>query len=91
MYMLEVKSRKNSLPSLVGKISSSFSLRDFWGASVDLVGDLAVVILSSFTEGLLHNCGRVGEGNSVRGEDMINSGRLFPCCDVLCALDMNRR
>ena len=91
MHMLEVKSRKNSLPSLVGKISSSFSLRDFWGASVDLVGDLAVVILSSFTEGLLHNYGHVGEGTSVIGEDVIDSGRLFHFCDVLCALDMNRR
>jgi DnaJ-class molecular chaperone len=29
---------KNSLPSLVGKTSSSISLRDFWGVSVDLVG-----------------------------------------------------
>jgi hypothetical protein len=38
MHMLEVKSRKNSLPSLVGKSSSSISLRDFWGVSVDLVG-----------------------------------------------------
>jgi hypothetical protein len=89
--MLEVKSRKNTLPSLVGKISSSISLRDFWGASVGLVGNLAVVILSSFTEGLLHNYGRVREGNSVRGDDVIDSGRLFHFCDVLCALDMNRR
>ncbi len=91
MHMLEVKSRKNSLLPIVGKISSSISLRDFWGVSVDLDGDLAVVILSSFTEGLLHNCGRVGEGNSMRGEDVIDSGRLFHFCDVLCALDMNRR